>query len=65
MVKSGSLKSIGARLDTKNELAKMSTDRRIGKFKDRLGWIKKDGLKVLQNKLKMRLNNNTRKHCIP
>ena len=36
----------------------MNTDRRIGKLKDRLGWIKEDGLKRLQKKLKMRPNNN-------
>ena len=36
----------------------MNTDRRIGKLKDSLGWIKGDGQKRLQKKLKMRLNNN-------
>ena len=35
----------------------MNTEKRIGKLKDRLGETKK--MKRLQNKLKMRLSNNT------
>ena len=36
----------------------MNTDRRIGKLKGRLRWVKEDGLKRLQKKLKMRSDNN-------
>ena len=40
--------------ETKTEM-----DKWIGKLRDRLGWIGENGLKRLEKKLKMRLNNNT------
>ena len=45
--------------ETKKRDGKMSPDKRIGKLKDRLGWIRENGLRRLQKKLKMRLNSNT------
>ena len=43
----------------KNRDGRRNTDRRIRKLKDKLGWTKEDGLKILQMKPKMQLGNNT------
>ena len=49
-------KLIGARSERQK---KRWQDEYRQKLKDRLGWIKEDGQKRLQKKLKMKLNNNT------
>ena len=48
MVQTGGLDFGRPKESHKNRDGKMSTDKRIGKLQDRLGWIRENGLKRLQ-----------------